>query len=62
MALKLSRISAHVLPIGRVEPEDISNAIFFLSSDGGRYIAGVTLPVGEGALLKWRHRPPLVLP
>jgi NAD(P)-dependent dehydrogenase (short-subunit alcohol dehydrogenase family) len=52
VALKLSRISAHVLPIGWVEPEDISNAIFFLSSDGGRYIPGITLPVDECALLK----------
>jgi len=42
----------HVLPIGWVEPEDISNAIVFLSSDEGRYITGVTLPVDAGALLK----------
>jgi (+)-trans-carveol dehydrogenase len=42
----------HVLPIGWVEPEDISNAIVFLSSDEARYITGVTLPVDGGALLK----------
>jgi (+)-trans-carveol dehydrogenase len=42
----------HVLPIGWVEPEDISNAIVFLTSDEGRYITGVTLPVDAGALLK----------
>jgi (+)-trans-carveol dehydrogenase len=42
----------HVLPIGWVEPEDISNAIVFLSSDEGRYVTGVTLPVDGGALLK----------
>jgi (+)-trans-carveol dehydrogenase len=42
----------HVLPIGWVEPEDISNAIVFLSSDEARYITGVTLPVDAGALLK----------
>jgi NAD(P)-dependent dehydrogenase (short-subunit alcohol dehydrogenase family) len=39
----------HVLPIGWVEPEDIGNAIIFLSSDEGRYITGVTLPVDSGA-------------
>jgi (+)-trans-carveol dehydrogenase len=42
----------HVLPIGWVEPEDISNAIVFLTSDEARYITGVTLPVDGGALLK----------
>ena len=42
----------HVLPIGWVEPEDISNAIVFLSSDEARYITGVPLPVDGGALLK----------
>jgi len=42
----------HVLPIGWVEPEDISNAILFLTSDEARYITGVTLPVDAGALLK----------
>jgi (+)-trans-carveol dehydrogenase len=42
----------HVLPIGWVEAEDISNAIVFLSSDEARYITGVTLPVDGGALLK----------
>jgi (+)-trans-carveol dehydrogenase len=42
----------HVLPVGWVEPEDVSNAIAFLVSDEARYITGVTLPVDGGALLK----------
>ena len=42
----------HVLPIGWVEPEDVSNAILFLVSDEARYITGVTLPVDAGALIK----------
>jgi (+)-trans-carveol dehydrogenase len=42
----------HVLPVGWVEPEDISNAISFLVSDEARYITGVTLPVDAGALIK----------
>jgi (+)-trans-carveol dehydrogenase len=42
----------HVLPVGWVGPEDISNAIAFLVSDEARYITGVTLPVDAGALIK----------
>ena len=42
----------HVLPIGWVEPVDVSNAILFLVSDESRYITGVELPVDAGALLK----------
>ena len=38
----------HVLPLGWVEPEDVSNAILFLVSDEARYITGVTLPVDAG--------------
>jgi (+)-trans-carveol dehydrogenase len=42
----------HVLPHGWIEPEDVSNAILFLTSDESRYITGVPLPVDLGALLK----------
>jgi SDR family mycofactocin-dependent oxidoreductase len=42
----------HVLPIGWVEPADISSAILFLVSDEARYITGVTLPVDAGSMLK----------
>ena len=42
----------HVLPHGWIEPEDVSNAILFLSCDESRYITGVPLPVDLGALLK----------
>jgi len=42
----------HVLPIGWVEPEDVSNAILFLVSDEARFITGVALPVDGGALIK----------
>jgi len=42
----------HVLPVGWVEPEDISNAVLFLASDEARYVTGVTLPVDAGNCLK----------
>jgi (+)-trans-carveol dehydrogenase len=42
----------HVLPVGWVEPIDISNAVLFLASDEARYITGVPLPVDAGGMLK----------
>jgi len=40
-------------------PADIGNAVLFLASDESRYVTGVQLPVGAGALLKQliRHQP-----
>lgn len=42
----------HVLPIGWVEPEDISNAVLFLASDEARYITGLPVTVDAGSMLK----------
>src|SRR5215213_10946771 len=42
----------HVLPVGWVEPEDISNAVLFLASDEARYVTGLTLTVDAGSMLK----------
>ncbi len=42
----------HMLPIGWVEAEDITNAVLFLASDEARYITGVTLPIDAGCCLK----------
>ncbi len=42
----------HVMPIGWVEPVDITNAVLFLASDEARYITGVTLPIDAGCCLK----------
>jgi (+)-trans-carveol dehydrogenase len=39
----------HTLPVPWIEPVDISNAIVFLTSEEGRYITGVALPVDAGA-------------
>ncbi|WP_099023592.1 mycofactocin-coupled SDR family oxidoreductase [Mycolicibacterium palauense] len=50
--LKVAAQFMHTLPIGWVEPVDISNAVLFLASDEARYITGVPLPVDAGSLLK----------
>jgi (+)-trans-carveol dehydrogenase len=42
----------HVLPVGWVEPVDISNAVLFLASDESRYVTGLTLTVDAGSMLK----------
>jgi SDR family mycofactocin-dependent oxidoreductase len=36
------------IPIGWVEPEDISKAVMFLASDDAKYITGSTFDVGAG--------------
>jgi SDR family mycofactocin-dependent oxidoreductase len=48
----LSESMANALPVGMVEPVDISNAILWLVSDEGRYVTGVTLPVDAGFTIK----------
>ncbi|MET9491260.1 mycofactocin-coupled SDR family oxidoreductase [Nocardia sp. NPDC006630] len=42
----------HTLPVGWVEPIDISHAVLFLASDESRYMTGVPLPIDAGSLLK----------
>ena len=42
----------HVLPIGWVEPVDISNAVLFLSSDESRYVTGLPMTIDAGSMLK----------
>ncbi|RDH79723.1 NAD(P)-dependent oxidoreductase [Mycolicibacterium moriokaense] len=42
----------HVLPVGWVEPEDISNAVLFLASDESRYVTGLTMTIDAGSMLK----------
>ena len=41
------------MPIGYVEPLDISNAVVFLASDESRYVTGVQLRVDAGSYLKF---------
>ncbi len=42
----------HVLPIGWVEPVDISNAVLFLASNESRYVTGLPVTVDAGSMLK----------
>jgi len=42
----------NALPVTMLEPVDISNAIVWLSSDEGRYVTGVALPVDAGFAIK----------
>ncbi|MGE2723667.1 mycofactocin-coupled SDR family oxidoreductase [Mycolicibacterium pulveris] len=42
----------HVLPVGWVEPSDVSNAVLFLASDESRYITGLPVTVDAGSMLK----------
>ena len=44
--------AGNLLPVGRVEPVDISNAILYLVSDEGRHVTGISLPVDCGFLEK----------
>ena len=43
---------SNALPVGMIEPVDVSNAIVWLVSDDGRYITGVALPVDAGFTVK----------
>src|SRR6476620_7552620 len=50
----------HVLPVGWVEPVDISNAVLFLASDESRFVTGLTMTIDAGSMLKERRRPQLM--
>lgn len=41
----------HKMPIGLIDPIDISEAVLFLASDAARYVTGLQLKVDAGALL-----------
>jgi SDR family mycofactocin-dependent oxidoreductase len=47
---RFAEITANLLPVDVVAPEDITNAVLYLVSDTGRYVTGVTLPVDGGYL------------
>jgi SDR family mycofactocin-dependent oxidoreductase len=54
-------LAQNVLPNPWVEPEDISNAVLFLSSDEARYVTGVDLAVDSGTRIQPAGMPPSTL-
>jgi SDR family mycofactocin-dependent oxidoreductase len=44
--------SLNSLPVGWLEPDDVSNAVLFLASDAARHITGITIPVDAGCINK----------
>jgi NAD(P)-dependent dehydrogenase (short-subunit alcohol dehydrogenase family) len=61
MAAAYYKASSKTHPIGRIgRPEDIANAIFFLSSEGASFITGTTLLVDGGRLLTSATAPQMV--
>jgi NAD(P)-dependent dehydrogenase (short-subunit alcohol dehydrogenase family) len=38
----------NLLPVGRMTPADMSNAVAWLASDQARYITGAVIPVDAG--------------
>lgn len=42
----------NAMPVFKVEPIDISNAVLWLASDDSRYVTGTVLPVDAGMLVK----------
>jgi SDR family mycofactocin-dependent oxidoreductase len=49
---ELAKAWTNPLPVGMVEPLDISNAIVYLVSDDGRYVTGTVLPIDAGMINK----------
>ncbi|MFT4232336.1 MAG: mycofactocin-coupled SDR family oxidoreductase [Leucobacter sp.] len=49
---QMGQAMTNALPVPMIEAVDISNAIVYLSSELGRYVTGVTLPVDAGFTVK----------
>jgi SDR family mycofactocin-dependent oxidoreductase len=43
--------SLNLLDVGLIEPQDVSDAILYLVSDGARYVTGLSLTVDAGSML-----------
>jgi SDR family mycofactocin-dependent oxidoreductase len=45
-------LGQNLMPVGPIDPSDVSNAILWLLSERARYVTGVALPVDAGALVE----------
>ncbi|HEX4109107.1 MAG TPA: mycofactocin-coupled SDR family oxidoreductase [Solirubrobacteraceae bacterium] len=48
----------NLLPVSLIEAVDLSNAVLYLSSEEGRYVTGVALPVDAGSTIQPAGIPP----
>jgi NAD(P)-dependent dehydrogenase (short-subunit alcohol dehydrogenase family) len=48
----IASLAMHVLPTPMLKPQDISNAVVFLASEGARYITGMQMNVDAGGRLR----------
>ena len=46
---EVTGVFGNLLPVGSIEPSDVSDAVLWLLSDEARYLTGVALPVDAGA-------------
>ena len=46
-----NQLLGNAMPIGAIEPSDVSDAVVWLCSDEAKYVTGVALPVDAGSLL-----------
>lgn len=42
----------NLMPVGYIEPQDVSNAVLWLLSDRARYVTGTAIPIDGGALVE----------
>ncbi len=48
----LGGIFVNSLPVARIDPIDVSNALVYLASDEARYVTGAALPVDAGSTIR----------
>lgn len=51
-AISHSLTFSRAMPVDRIDPSDVTNAIIWLASDQAKYVTGTKLPIDAGTLLK----------
>lgn len=52
-AEEVTRISMHLLPVGWMDPQEITNVVVFLASEEARYISGAAIDISAGQCVNW---------